>query len=143
MLDTGTISAAVPVRKNFIRCRQIIARQVRFDDRDLALRCQFDHNLPRDAERAPGADGWRFQSAIANNENIIPGAFGDMSLRIEHDCLDRTRVDRFDLRQDIIEIVQRFDRRAYRRRIACVGVSDQLQPLAMNLLGIQLESGPQ
>ena len=65
------------------------------------------------------------ETGPANDENIVAGALRDKAFGVEHDRLFKTRVQRLDFRQHVVEIVQRFDRRVdCTVQVACGGDSD-------------------
>jgi hypothetical protein len=64
------------------------------------------HNrLHGDAVKHPVMGRWRKETLFLDNEEVVPGAFGDESLLPEHHGLKASRLAGLDLGPDIVEII--------------------------------------
>ena len=86
-----------------------------FAHRRCRLLGQLDHRVARDAFQNAGVDRRRVAARrLADQEDVVAGAFGDFALVVEHQGFDAAGLQAFDLGQDVVEIVERLDPRAER-----------------------------
>src|SRR5262249_15468670 len=83
-----------------------MAEQGRFADGDVGGPSQLYNRVARYAFENPGVDCRRQQHAALRQENVVAGAFRYLALVIEHQRLDATGADAFNLGKDVIEIIQ-------------------------------------
>ena len=82
-----------------------------------ALRAKLDDGVAGDAFQNAGVERRRVQTAVAHEEDVVAGAFGHFALVVEHQGFDAAGLQAFDLRQDVVQIIERLDPRAQRRRM--------------------------
>ena len=91
-------------------------------------------DVARNAFQDAGVGRRRFEFAVFNDKNVVSGAFRDVALMIEHQRFFATGVIRFDLRHNVVEVVQRLDARVDRvgRRADRAGGND-FNPLVVEV----------
>src|SRR5688572_6575612 len=115
--DLGCRSA----EEQFIRHIQELAGQHLLADLDSEIPRDGDDRVPRDPLQDSGGKRRRVQTAVADREEVLTAAFGDVAERIEHDALGVLVLLRFHLAQLRIEVIAaRFGHRGkgVRRRSA-------------------------
>ena len=81
-----------------------------------------------------GVDGRRLEHAALDDEDVVAGTLGHLALVVEHQRFQAAGLDRLDLGQDVVQIVQRLD-----ARVEGVGVvadrggGDDLQAVVVQL----------
>ena len=81
------------------------------------------------------------QHAVADQKDVVAGALGHFALVVEHQGFAAAGLQAFDLGQDVVQIVERFDPRAERgRMVALRAGGDDLQPVAIQLLADRARS---
>ena len=82
--------------------------------------------------------GRREHPALADQEDVVAGALGHFAAVIEHQGLDAAGLEPLDLRQDVVEVVERFDSRAQGRRVVADRAhGDEFQPVAIQFVGVE------
>src|SRR5262249_52257278 len=80
------------------------------------------------------------QVAAFQDENIVAGAFRNVAFGIEHDGFFAPAIDRFDLGQHVVEVIQGFDGGIERAvQVAHGGDRDDFQTSRVHLGGIKLD----
>ena len=75
---------------------------------------------------------------IIENENIVARAFRNKALRVEHDRLQATGIVRLNFRENVVQVIERLNRRINRvGMIARGGHGHNFQAPCVNFLGIQ------
>ena len=87
----------------------IVTGQVPFLHLQTKVRGQFKHDLAGDAAQGPGRGIRGQHPALAHHEKVVPGAFRHMPQVVQHDRLERPVLGGLDLRENIVEVVQRLD----------------------------------
>ena len=67
--------------------------------------------------RMPASSGGVQQPAALDQEDVVARALGDFALVVEHQGFDAAGLQALDLGQDVVEVVERLDPRAERRRM--------------------------
>ncbi len=96
-------------KEYFIRIPDVVARYIRFNYRDFERRGDFKRHLAGDAHQGTGVWGRRDQPAFVNQEDVIAGALGDITLLVEHEAFVEAVLLGFDLRQNVIQVVKGLD----------------------------------
>src|ERR1035437_1691599 len=110
----GTNSAPVPVKKHSSALNR--SWRVRFGSPTLkpgwaAGAMTTLRGVPK--QRA-GRERWGQQATLLDDKDIVTGAFSHEPLRVQHNRFLAARVVRFDLRQDVVQVVERLNRRVER-----------------------------
>ena len=67
----------------------------------------FDDGAAGDAFEDAGGRAAACRSAVADDEDVVAGAFGHFALVVEHQPFLGAGLQRLDLRQDVVEVVER------------------------------------
>ena len=101
---------------------------------------ELDHGIAGDAFQNAGVERRRLQHAAADEEDVVARAFGDFALVIEHQGFDAAGLQAFDLGQNVVQIIQRFDPRVERgRMVANRAGGDDFQAVAVEIFRIELD----
>ena len=95
-----------------------MARDVRLRNFDAQFRCDLEHNTARNSAQCAGGDRRRENLTTLDDENVVSGAFGDVPCIVHHQCLVRTSQVRLNPRHHIVQVIEGFDRRIQRGRVA-------------------------
>ncbi len=99
---------------------------------------KLDHGAACDAFQNARLQRRREQLAVADQKHVVACTLGHFALVIEHQRLGAAGLQPFQLGKDVVEVIERFDPRAERRRmISGDADGDDLKALAINLLGIE------
>src|SRR5262245_12811490 len=147
---TGTDHAAIDLHhgndlracsreETFIGVKQIVASQIRFADDQTCFARQLDYHAARNAVQRAGRQRWSEQLISFADENIIARTLRHEPFSVQHDCLLAAGVDRFDLGENVVQIVQRLDGRIQRAvQIPCRRHRDDVHPTLIKLRRIKL-----
>ena len=117
--------------KTFVGDVHVVLRERHFADFNFRRAGHLDHRVARDAFQNAGIDRRRLQYAVAHQEDVVARALGDFALVVQHQRFDAAGLQAFDLRQDVVQIIERLDARAQRRRmVADRAGGDDLQAVA-------------
>ena len=75
--------------------------------------------LPGDAFQNAVGCRRRLHLPVADDEDIVGGALGDVPLVVQHDRFGHVGIRRLDLGQDVVEIVEALDPRRRERWDGC------------------------
>ena len=64
------------------------------------------HGASSDADQNPRIGWWRFDSTLADDEDVVAGTLSHLALVVEHQRFDRPCVGSFDFGQDVVQIVE-------------------------------------
>ncbi len=99
---------------------------------------QFHHEPPGDPFQGPVDGGGGQKPAVADDEQVVRGALRDEPLAVEHDRLDAACVLRFDLGEDVVQVVEALDPRVDPvRSEPAAGRGHHRDTLPVVLLGIE------
>ncbi len=107
--DYGNHFGSGAGEEDFIRIPDVVARYIRFNYGNLERRGDFECDLAGDTDQGTRVRGGRDQLALVNQEDVITGTLGDVTLLVEHEAFVEAVLLGFDLRQNIIQVIQRFD----------------------------------
>ena len=93
-------------QKTFIRNKDIVAGERYLVNRNSRFDRQFDDRLAGNAVQNTRFARWGQQLAPANKKNIVARTLGHFALVIEHQGFNATRLFTFDLRQNVVELIQ-------------------------------------
>src|SRR5678815_2284972 len=126
-------------QEDLVGLDQVVDHHVLFAPGDLLLVADLHDDLARDAFQDADMGGWRAQHAVLHDPDVVRGPFGDVAGLVEHDRLVDARLDRLDLGENVVEVVEGLDLRVEAVGPVAPGRRDRApQPLGMLLLRVEL-----
>ena len=137
-LDDGNHLGGCAAQEALFSRVQVLASERHFLHGDCCLSGQLDNGPASDALENAGIQRRRAELALLNDKNVVAAALGYLALMIEHDAFEAAGANSFQLGQDVIEIIQRFDARAQRGgMIADRGNGADIEPAFAQLARIE------
>lgn len=97
--------------KAFVAGIDIVAGQVAFGERNAQLSGNVDDRGAGDAGQGAGGDRRGGDETVADDEDVVAGAFGYQSQVIEDQSFFGASLECLDLGHDIVQVIQAFDLR--------------------------------
>jgi len=127
-------------QEHFVGDIHFMQRERLFLDRITLAAGNVDDRIARDAFERTEISRRCVDDAILDDEDVVACTFDDISLVVQHERFSRTNQVGLDLRQDVVEIVERLHPWVKRiRQVAARRYADDRQAVLVRLLRVQRE----